>query len=481
MAPAPWESIPPQQTKFVLVTGANGGIGLSICERLIDEYLATRETTAHLILIPTSRSVQKSQATVNFLRAYAKKSAETSEALRSRAGTGFTARDATRRVHILSVQLDLCNLRSVYKAADQLVHGTLSSPSDDDDFLSLVDVKIPRLDCVIFNAGNGNFTGLNWPLVAHNIFTRGIPQAVTWPTFKMAVSGETVDPDPEANGGKGSGERLGAVFCGNVFGHYLFGHALLPLLSRPAGSPVPPGRIVWESSIEPGSEDLSFDDFQGIKTKAPYESSKRITDLLALSSHLPASQPYVQDYLGVGRATRRSATAQPPKLYLVHPGVVHTKLFPLNAFLFFWYRVILYIARWLGSPWHPITTYKGAVAPAWLALQEQDALDDNEAELVKWGSSTTWGGEERVKKTEVGGWGWDGTVEDWKALQEEKGSGLLGKKVGRKYGAVDLTHEKRVEFEELGAKCWKEMERLRAEWEARLRPSVNGTPNGKSR
>jgi 3-keto steroid reductase len=61
-----------------------------------------------------------------------------------------------------------------------------------------------------------------------------------------------------------------------------------------------------------------------------------------------------------------------------------------------------------------------------------------------------------VKKTEVPGWGISGVVE------EEVDS------LGRKPGAVNVTREEREEFEVLGARCWREMERMRMEWEERL-------------
>ncbi|CCC12620.1 unnamed protein product [Sordaria macrospora k-hell] len=462
MAPAPWDSVPPEDTLFALVTGANR-------QRLIDEYLTTRSLTSHLVVIPTTRSVKKSQETIHALRQHAREFATTSDILRSRAGgPSYDPRSVTKRIHILSVQLDLCNLADVHRAAEQLVNGTVSSPVNGNDalyFTSLTDVRIPRLDSVIFNAGMGGWTGLDWPKVFHNVLTKGLVQATTWPTFKAATAGHVVNPLPDVKNEKVP--EMGQVFCANVFGHYLFAHKLVPLLSRSDDTSLPPGRIIWESSIEPGWKNLDLSDFQAIKTNAAYESTKRLTDVLSLTATLPSARPFVNSYLQP--ATKSTSQTTPPSIYLVHPGIVQTTLFPLNAFMFFWYRVVLYIARWLGSPWHPITGYNGAVAPVWLALQEQEALDAVKAEHVKWGSSTDWWGESRVKKTEVEGWGWDGTVETRTELKNEKGERGAGRKiVGRKSGATDLTEEKRVEFEQLGVDCWKEMERLRGEWEGRL-------------
>jgi 3-keto steroid reductase len=180
---------------------------------------------------------------------------------------------------------------------------------------------------------------------------------------------------------------------------------------------------------------------------------------LALTSTLPASKPYVDKYLSISEQPAGTQPPTPPKIYVVHPGIVQTTLFPLNAFMFFWYNVVLYVARWLGSPWHPITAYNGACAPVWLALQEQGWLDGAQAERVKWGTSTDFWGECRVKKTEVDGWGWEGKVEEMRALKQEH------KLRGRKPGVADVTEERLVQFKELGAKCWKTMEELREQWE----------------
>lgn len=78
----------------------------------------------------------------------------------------------------------------------------------------------------------------------------------------------------------------------------------------------------------------------------------------------------------------------------------------------------------------------------------------------KWGSSSDFWGNSRVKKTEVEGWGWCGKVEDLSKNKEVRR--------GRRRGVRDLTEEDRVEFEALGARVWKEMEGMRREWEELL-------------
>ncbi|TPX10169.1 uncharacterized protein E0L32_001366 [Thyridium curvatum] len=489
---APWDKAPPEDQWFVLVTGANSGVGLGIGQRLIDDFLAQRSASSHLILIITTRSSRKSQETVYSLRKHAKRTVESSTVLRSRIGPSYRPADALRRIHILSIQLDLCTLPSVYKAADQLINGALSSPSDDPAFEPLDSVRIPRLDSAIFNAGMGGWTGLNWLLVFKCILTTGLIQSFTYPTFKDSTGGLLVDPldgKPTTLAKAKSSDRLmGEVFCANVFGHYIFGHELLPLLGRTADSKLPPGRIIWESSVEAFSWDNhSLDDFQGLRTIAAYESTKRLTDVLALTADLPGVRPYSAPYFRCSDSdsgnknknkdkNEKIEIAVPPRHYLAHPGVVVTTMFPLNVFLFYAYKLAMYIARWLGSPWHTVRAYTGAAAPVWLALQPQPFLDAVRAERAKWGSGASrWAGASLVKKSEVEGWGWEGAVVAEGALErddgeeeEEEETGLMRKRVGRKSGAADTTRERLEEFEALGAQCWREMERLRGDWEERL-------------
>lgn len=335
---------------------------------------------------------------------------------------------------------------------------------------------------MIFNAGIGGWTGVNWLKLAHHFLTAGWVQATTWPTFKVAPAGMTVNPlsrrqqqKQQVGGSDGSDKAVvGQVFCANVFGHYLFAHAILPLLSRRQGdadADIPPGRLIWEGSIEAAREHFRAGDLQGIETAAPYESSKRLTDLLVLTSGLPGARAHSAPYWRLpGPATEEK---QPPKVYVCHPGIVVTTILPLPFILQYLWTFAAYVARWIGSPWHTNTSYNAAAAMVWLALAAQGALDSCGAESVKWGSACDFRGNTMVKKTDVDGWGWTGKVE---GLDDDDGAtGALRKIKGRKRGAQVVTEESRVEFEETGAVCWREMERLRAEWEARMKEAgLNG-------
>ena len=484
------------------------GIGLGIGQRFIDEFAALYPSpTTHLTLITTTRTAAKSRATTEALRKYLDQQED---------GARITNQKRTlfpNRIHLASIELDLCNLPSVYAAAERLKSEPIevftgltpsaaptASPSGPP-----VPAVIPRLDSVIFNAGIGGWTQLNWSNLVKSFFASGFVHATTFPTCKDATGGLLVDPltGKEIKDVAGSAAVevankpgtavLGQVFCANVFGHYLFAHELLPLLSTGSASAVtgplkgsakgPEARIIWESSIESMCwKYLSMDDFQGVGTITAYESSKRLTDLLSLTADLDGVKAYSAPFFeGDSKDEKAKASIEvPPATYVTHPGIVCSTLFPLHWIVFYLYQLGMYISRIFGSPWHPVTPYKGAAAAVWVALQEQPALEALDARHVKWGAGTTWTGSPIVKRTEVEGWGWRGKVNEEQYRGDKQTDPLvntfrtsyLRNSLGRREDSVALTAERRQEFEVLGRDCWREMERLRLEWDAKVRKII---------
>ncbi|KAF4447365.1 hypothetical protein F53441_9085 [Fusarium austroafricanum] len=460
-APAPWDTVSAQEQLFVLITGANSGIGLSIGERLIDEFLATRSLRSHLILIPTTRSKSKSLQTIRALRDYAQNAAQSSTTLHSRIGTSYRWEDTVARIHVLSLQLDLCNLRGVYAFANALIRGPVGNPEGiQGEYLR--NVRIPRLDTVVFNAAYGGWSGVNYPKAVWTILTEGLVQSVTWPNFKMALPTALLNEKPNYKYPKEP--LLGEVFTACVFGHYILAHELLPLLSRRSESEAP-GRLVWSSSLEAVDRVFDMSDFQCFQGHGPYESAKRVTDILSLTATLPAALPSSNRFFTPDDPAEASDKPIRPRMYLTHPGIVASTLFPVPWFLMWAYELALLISRWIGSPWHNTDSYTGAKSPVWIALQEQSALDELNAERIKWGSSSNRHMQVEVKKSEVEGWGWEGKVEDAASLEADTAVGVFRKTVGRKRGAKDVTKEDIARFEELGAECWKRIENMRYEWE----------------
>lgn len=351
---------------------------------------------------------------------------------------------AQTRISFQPERLDLTSLHSVRLLARKLVR------------------TLPKIDSIVLNAGLGGFTGVNWPRAIWSVLTN-LMTAVTYPTFKLSGVGYTTPPQlPDnhdlSNGAKAPHPPLAQVFCANVFGHYLLAHELMPLLSLSISA----GRIIWISSIEAYADTLSPADMQGLYATFAYESSKRLTDVLALTSQLPSTRPFVSHFLSPTQLSRPPTNSPPPTsqktptLYVAHPGICATAIVPLPLILHSLMTLAFYLARWLGSPWHTIRAYKGACAPTWLVLSSDEELDaacherssvapemhggriniggggvGGGGRPIKWGSSTDRAGREHVIKTAVEG--------EW----EDR-------------------------WEELGRQCWKQMEELRQEWEERL-------------
>jgi 3-keto steroid reductase len=397
---------------------------------LIDEFLQTRPQSESLVLIITTRDQRKGDATVEKLQRYLQRVCQKHEQT-----LPGISKLLQHRVHFRQERLDLLSLVSVQKLSKRLRETT------------------PKLDVVICNAGIGGWTGINWPVAIYSILTTWT-KALTYPTFKLSGTGWVTKPQISTSN-KSDEPALGEVFCANVFGHYLLGHYLAPLLARHPRSEDARGRIIWVSSIE--AYDFTFDlnDIQGLGSKVPYESSKRLTDIMAITSTLPSTSNYVNQYLEYSEAFGKTTK---PRIYVTHPGICGTSIVPLPLILEYLMFAAFYLARFLGSQWHSATVEKGAVAMVWLALAKQSTLDSMEKQegAGKWGSATDFWGQERVERTEVGGWGWGGKMGEHK-------------RKGRNPYAQDLTKESAEQFRETGEKCWAEMERLRIEWEDRLR------------
>ncbi|KAL8733080.1 MAG: hypothetical protein Q9181_003701 [Wetmoreana brouardii] len=413
---------------YVLVTGANGGLGYAICCRLIDEFVLTRPSSHSLRLVITTRDKAKSHDTIARLKDHIFR---TRKHHKVHEKTPLVA-----KIYLQAEQVDLCRLVSVQTLARRLLH------------------SLPKLDTVILNAGYGGFTGVDWPLAIWAILTN-FPYSVTYPTFKVSGVGDTTAPqvwDASLSTTQQEQPALGDVFCSNVFGHYLLVHGIASLLSN---SSTTPGRILWVGSLEAYESTFSTSDIQGLSSSSAYESSKRLTDILALSSTLPSTQPFVRQFLPP------AANHRPPRQYVAHPGICATNIVPLHWILVYIMTAAFYLARWIGSPWHTVTAYKGACAPVWLALvsqEELDAIEEKEG-AGKWGSGVNNRGEERVLRTEVQGWGVGGSVGDNVGLPKRR----------RPREVLDLSNEGRERFELLGRECWQSMERLRQEWEDLLR------------
>jgi 3-keto steroid reductase len=395
--------------------------------------LHSRPQTQTLHLIITTRSASKNTDTQARLARHLQKTLDKAD--KSTAGI---SRILARRISISGEQVDLCNLRSVKALGERLIE------------------KRQGIDVLVCNAGIGGWKGLNWPVAVWSMMTDW-KHSCTYPSYKLGMVG-SVAPQKELEH-----EQLGEVFTANVFGHFMLAHWLAPLMQASSAArdtaATEPGRIIWISSIEAYAHAFNPDDLQALTSDTAYEHSKRLTDLLVLTSELASTNSSTTTYLQA-----QNHNNQRPKMFLAHPGVCATSIADLPLVL--WYAMLFaqYVARWLGSPWHPVSSYLGAVSSVWLSLAPLSALENQETAegKAKWASSTDVFGNERVVRTEVAGWGWGGRV-------GEKADGKMRLSANRWRGQeVEVTKESREEFEVLGQRVWREMEELRMVWEKRL-------------
>ncbi|KAF3481413.1 3-keto-steroid reductase [Arthroderma uncinatum] len=430
-----------EQETYILITGTNSGLGFSTCCRLIDEFLASRPDSQSLTLIFTTRSEKKSNETLVQLKGHL-------EATTAKLHSPEVVARARSRIRFTPEHVDLCDLLSVRAMARRIA------------------TSIPKLDVLILNAGVAGFTGLNWPMAVWTILTDTV-HGLTWPAaYTYSDTGvmnrkQTTQPDEPP---------MGKIFCANVFGHYMLAHYLVSVLEK---STPYPGRVIWTSSLEAAKDVFSVNDMQGLKVAQSYQSGKYLTDILALTYPLSSSAPWVDNYLapsscdGMGASTKPSTSTSRPNIYLAHPGICSTSIVPLALPLVWSMMLVCWAARLIGSPWHVITSYRGANTAVWLSLSPQSTLDNAEAEYkrlgggkAKWGSSCDRLGKESVASTEVEGWGYGG-VAGPAVLEADKSR-------RRKRGAVDTTVEAKEEFIGLGRECWRHMEELREKWEVIL-------------
>lgn len=394
----------------------------------------TRPQSQTLHLIYSTRDARKSEDTLRRLNAHFQNTIK--DASRKTPGISLLLEP---RVKLEGVLVDLTRLSTIKSLAKQLL------------------LRKQHLDAIVWNAGLAGWRGINYPLATWNLLTSMI-QATTYPRFMICDVGLLADRQLAGYNKLHTFEepRLGQVFCANVFGHYMLTHWLSPLMDGES-------RIVSVSSISALPETFSVDDIQGLRSEAAYESSKRLTDYLFITSDLPSTQAQVNAFLPgpPERSSEKLSThANRPQLIITHPGVVATSITGLNVFLSFWMVLAMYVSRWVGSPWHAVTPYKGALAAVYAVLSPPSQLPELEKQegKGKWGTATDVFGNERVARMEIEGWGFGG----------EMGSVPSGSLATRRPGYLKVTKEMREDFEDTGRKVWIEMEDLRIQWEKRL-------------
>ena len=168
---------------------------------MIDEFLSTpsRDPLSHLVLICSTRSKNKSDATIQALRTHTTNYLAKNKELKQRAaakGMSYAPKEEEKRIHFLGANVDLCDLRSIYRLASTLrgEGNGLSCPAREDGTGALGGINIPRLDVLYLNAGIGGWIGIPWVPAIWGCIT-GLPESITyWKWLIFPERGATVKP-----------------------------------------------------------------------------------------------------------------------------------------------------------------------------------------------------------------------------------------------------------------------------------------------
>lgn len=303
----------------ILITGTNSGLGFGIVRLLIDTLsFALKHKQVTLKLVLTVRNEEKATSTAHRLSKY-----------KSQYG---------KSLGIEFLLLDLASLDSTESCCREILR------------------RYDRIDVAIFNAGMGDFCGLDWLGLVRQ-FLVDPKGCFTAPTYKLQrVGSKTRD-------------GLGLAFQTNFFGHYYMQERLRHVLMTDS-------RVIWVSSLEAHPTALDFSDPQGLHSTSSYESSKRLIDVIHRTMEQDGNDLYA-------------------KQYLTHPGLCTTSIFAqwLNPTLNSIYAAVFYIARLCGSKWHVCSPYLAANSIVHCALNK----DVNAR--PKWGSGASRFGQGLIVQT----------------------------------------------------------------------------------
>ncbi|KAJ4471989.1 hypothetical protein J3R30DRAFT_1015483 [Lentinula aciculospora] len=378
---------------IIVVTGANSGVGFGICQRLLyqlsektppDTLIEPQELPGSekddrkadqfdlpcegVTLIMACRSVQRAEVARQMLLHLLDKHVE---GLKKIPGYDGHADLFRKNVKIVIHQVDLSSLVTIPK------------------FVRELENNYPYVSHVICNAGIAPFTAIDWPSCIHQLLTNPVA-AVTTPRYYLQAWGEV------------SQDGYGFVWQCNVFGHYILYKELNPLLT--SSKYCYDSRVIWTSSLE-SKRTYEVEDWQLTKTRDPYGSSKYQTELISMELDR--------------RALHNPEVPKRVRHFTAHPGVTHTNidLNLINPLLHYLKHFVFYMARWIGSPNHPIALDKGAVSVVWLSIISLSTLTvfcsskkgrsvstgSRARPALKFAAQTDWWGNPRVGVTEIEG------------------------------------------------------------------------------
>ncbi|KAH7917328.1 NAD(P)-binding protein [Leucogyrophana mollusca] len=341
----------PSLTPCIVVTGANSGVGFGICHRLLVQmsskcpqdgqfqypFHSTRGQVESLeqpdtscggpTLVLACRDLQRGEAARTGLYKLFDQHLHNLRKHRKYDGHADTFR-LNLKIQVLVV--DLGSIESIFQFRDELSQ------------------RYPYVSHLILNAGMLSVLKYDEALAMKQMRANFV-EAVTAPNYYIQNVGEL------------SSDGLGKIWQTNVFGHYVLFRLLEPMLENYKASSG--ARVIWMSSHEANARNYNPTDWQLLETHHPYESSKYQVDMISLQLDRRALQ----------RCERADVAV---RHFTVLPGIVQTNmtsgLATRSSKVIT--NVLFHIARWLGSPYHPFTTYKAAISAVHACLVPMHAV-----------------------------------------------------------------------------------------------------------
>ncbi|WWC72497.1 uncharacterized protein I206_106459 [Kwoniella pini CBS 10737] len=348
---------------IVVVTGANSGFGLGICQQLLYNLsfppgtpipISTPQLTA---LPPSLRSEFDAESAQKPTEQIPNPPPTLTLILACRSRSKA---ELAREILLEKHEKDLIERRkrgekerSGWKEGLKIVwEGVdLDNPGGGNGVLGFCESlksKYPHITTLYLNAGMGAFSGLDWIDFFKQNILEGLPNAQSRPTYNLEIKGAM----------SADGER-GLVWGTNVLAPYIMVRELISLLKRsPEKLPFSP-RIIYTSSLTSDFSKLSsnpLDDYQLINYEKSYSASKIMGDLIMTQ--------FDKEYGNSQQEGERIV-----RVLTVDPGCVCTNFFAggMGMILwwakvkFFFYWISFYICRLLGSTHHPVYADQGAL------------------------------------------------------------------------------------------------------------------------
>ncbi|KAF9897626.1 hypothetical protein BX616_005260 [Lobosporangium transversale] len=402
------------ERKVAIVTGANTGVGYAIVQRLVEE--SPNPLTVILACRNKGRAMEaKLSLEVHFAtllqkrrqiqEEYNKGSEKNNKRIEKENGT---TKGSSRGTEFQKTAIDMDPKVEISLVDVGSVNSVL-------EFNQRILQQYPRIDYLFCNAGILPSDGIIWSKALIETFTAPMNLVVRSDVLRQPKQHLTQD-------------GIGNVLACNVFGHYVMIKGLESALNN---TPEDPGRVIWTSSLTAEKANFDINDWQGLKAEQPYESSKWVTDMLAIRlNEMWGQQPAgtssdvssTTDSTTVTKRMTRSAskathaeelkdnmnpspttTAVGPSerkniiSITTQPGVVASGIGGLAAWITM-IRIALHLmVRLMGESHQTVTNYHGAYANVYVALKPVEEINYRN----KYGSGVTRLGYERLKVEKV--------------------------------------------------------------------------------